>query len=61
MGCYLSQIATQETHQSITGHESHFVLLPFADCNLIIASIEVNAIKTVNINQLVQQILNPRE
>ena len=40
--------------------KSCFILIPWVDCNLVITIVEVNATKTVSINQLVQQIMNSK-
>ena len=51
-------MATQETQQTISGQDSCFLLISWAVCNLMVPSVEVNASKTVSINQTVQQIIN---
>ena len=52
-------MAIKKQKKSITGQEKYFVLIPWVYCNLMVASLEVNAIKTVSINQPVQQVINP--
>ena len=50
-------MATQELKQTMHGQESCFVLIPWADFNLIVTSVKINSTKTISINQLVQLII----